>query len=89
MVMDPPFGGLAEVLAASVKTIWDVWRQKVQPGGKFISLKHCSFFCVLVGLIYNTVKPQLTDTSLRQTPLVSGHLVMFSATYKHYIFNLL
>lgn len=26
MVIDPPFGGLAEVLAASVKTIWDVWR---------------------------------------------------------------
>jgi len=25
LVMDPPFGGLAEVLAASVKTIWDVW----------------------------------------------------------------
>ena len=49
MVMDPPFGGLAEVLAASVKTIWDVWSQQMQTGGKFISLKHCSFFCVLVG----------------------------------------
>ena len=35
-----------------------------------------------------TVEPPLTDTSRRRTPLVSGHLVMFSATYKHYIFIL-
>ena len=35
-----------------------------------------------------TVEPPLTDTSRRWTPLVSGHLVMFPATYKHYIFNL-
>ena len=35
-----------------------------------------------------TVEPPLMDTSHRQTPLVSGHLVIFSATYKHYIFNL-
>ena len=27
LVMDPPFGGLAEVLSISVKKIWDVWRQ--------------------------------------------------------------
>jgi len=27
IVMDPPFGGLAEVLSASVKKIWAVWRQ--------------------------------------------------------------
>lgn len=27
LLMDPPFGGLAEVLAASVKTIWGVWRK--------------------------------------------------------------
>ena len=33
-----------------------------------------------------TVEPPLMDTSHRQTPLVSGHLVMFPATYKHYIF---
>ena len=26
--------------------------------------------------------------SHKQTPLVSEHLAMFSATYKHYIFNL-
>ena len=32
-----------------------------------------------------TVDPPLTDTSRRRTPLVSRHLVMFSATYKHYI----
>ena len=28
------------------------------------------------------------DTSHRWTPLISGHLIMFLATYKHYIFNL-
>lgn len=27
IVMDPPFGGLAEVLSASVRKIWAVWRQ--------------------------------------------------------------
>ena len=27
MVMDPPFGGLAEVLADSIKTIWNIWRK--------------------------------------------------------------
>ncbi|XP_073239081.1 rRNA N(6)-adenosine-methyltransferase ZCCHC4-like isoform X2 [Porites lutea] len=27
LVMDPPFGGLAEVLAHSVKIIWDQWRK--------------------------------------------------------------
>ena len=27
-------------------------------------------------------------TSHKRTPLLSGHLVMFPATYKHYIFNL-
>ena len=34
------------------------------------------------------VKPPLTDTSRWRTSLVSGHLVKFSGTYKHYIFNL-
>ena len=38
--------------------------------------------------VINTVEPPLTDTSHRRTPLVSGHLVMFPAAYKHYIFNL-
>ena len=27
LVMDPPFGGLAEVLAGSVKTIHDEWKK--------------------------------------------------------------
>lgn len=27
IVMDPPFGGLAEVLAGTVKTIWNIWRK--------------------------------------------------------------
>lgn len=27
LVMDPPFGGLTEVLSFSVKNIWDAWRQ--------------------------------------------------------------
>ena len=36
----------------------------------------------------NTVEPPLTDTSRRRTPLISGHFVMYPATYKHYIFNL-
>lgn len=27
LVMDPPFGGLIEVLSVSVKKIWDTWRQ--------------------------------------------------------------
>ena len=35
-----------------------------------------------------SVEPPLTDTSHRWTPLLSGQLVMFSDTYKHYIFNL-
>ena len=33
-----------------------------------------------------TVKPLLTDTSRRKTPLVSGHLVKFPATYKPHFF---
>ena len=42
-----------------------------------------------IGLItIALVEPPLTDTSRRRTPLISGHLVMFSATFKHYIFNL-
>ena len=36
-----------------------------------------------------TVEPPLTNISSRLTPLVSGRLVMFSATYKHCIFNFL
>ena len=32
--------------------------------------------------------PPLTHTS-RWTPLISRHVIMISATYKHYIFNLL
>lgn len=36
IVMDPPFGGLAEVLSASVKKIWAVWRQS-RLEGKVIS----------------------------------------------------
>ena len=35
------------------------------------------------------VEPPLMDTSHRQTPLISEPLVMFCATYKHYIFYLL
>ena len=27
LVMDPPFGGLIEVLSVSVRKIWDTWRQ--------------------------------------------------------------
>lgn len=27
IVLDPPFGGLAEVLAGTIKTIWNVWRK--------------------------------------------------------------
>jgi len=38
LVMDPPFGGLAEVLAASVKTIWDVW-SKAHSDGKIYWIK--------------------------------------------------
>ncbi|XP_078354555.1 rRNA N(6)-adenosine-methyltransferase ZCCHC4-like isoform X2 [Oculina patagonica] len=29
LVMDPPFGGLAEVLSVSIKKIWEVWRQSL------------------------------------------------------------
>ena len=32
IVMDPPFGGLAEVLAGSVKTIWNIWRKVYSSG---------------------------------------------------------
>jgi len=32
IVMDPPFGGLAEVLSASVKKIWAVWMQSHSQG---------------------------------------------------------
>ena len=46
----------------------------------FTSIKHLH--------IQSTVEPPLTDTSCRQTPLVSGLLAMFLAAYKHYIFNL-
>ena len=61
-----------------------------------ISFLHMLHLCYSIGRrsllrkyrIKDTVKPPLTDTSRRLTPLVSGHLVMFSATYKHYIFNL-
>ena len=35
IVMDPPFGGLAEVLSASVKKIWAVWRQSHSQGNCF------------------------------------------------------
>ena len=45
--------------------------------------------CVINHKFHCTVEPPLTDTSRRRTPLVSGHLVMFSGTYKHYIFHLL
>ena len=45
-----------------------------------LSLTSCSF---LRGQTYT----RLTDTSYRQIPLVSVHSVMFSTTYKHYIFN--
>ena len=27
LVMDPPFGGLVDVLGTTVKKIWDVWRE--------------------------------------------------------------
>lgn len=35
LVMDPPFGGLAEVLSVSVKTIWDTWRQSLFDGKSY------------------------------------------------------
>ena len=35
LVMDPPFGGLAEVLAHSVKIIWDQWRKVNGDGNVF------------------------------------------------------
>ena len=57
MVMDPPFGGLAEVLAASVKTIWDVWSRQ-QPEGKFISLLHLtvSYLVLICNIIVSCHK---------------------------------
>ena len=27
LIMDPPFGGLVEVLAATVKKVWKLWRE--------------------------------------------------------------
>ena len=36
IVMDPPLGGLAEVLSASVKKIWAVWRQSHFQGKFFL-----------------------------------------------------
>ena len=39
-------------------------------------------------LVAFTVKPPQMDTSCKQTPPISGHLVVVSAMYKHYIFNL-
>lgn len=35
LVMDPPFGGLAEVLSVSVKKVWEVWRQSLLDGKSF------------------------------------------------------
>ena len=57
----------------------------------FTGLKNRLSFidCIKLLVINCAVEPLLTDTSPRRTPLVSGHFVMFSAKYKHYIFNLL
>lgn len=35
LVMDPPFGGLAEVLSHSVRIIWDDWRKVNSDGNVF------------------------------------------------------
>lgn len=38
LVMDPPFGGLAEVLSHSVRIIWDDWRKVNSDGNVFKKL---------------------------------------------------
>ena len=48
LVMDPPFGGLAEVLAATVSKIWTTWREKSHTGWDFMaSLWEC-LQCVFI-----------------------------------------
>lgn len=42
LVMDPPFGGLVEVLAATVKKIWKYWRECTSVKGGF-SITHWSY----------------------------------------------
>lgn len=60
LVMDPPFGGLAEVLAGSVKTIHDEWRKAHSIEEKDKELPTMWIFPYFMELHIKAVLPSLT-----------------------------
>ena len=90
-----PFHRLSKVLKDVKTPFWRV-QLEVEKAWRCFVLVWLGRLQNMVGVelihvsnIVSTVEPPLTDTSCGEALLVSGHLVMFSATYKHYIFNLL